>query len=65
MRFTLTAAATRLGVVGDTLKRWEREGKIPRARRDSRNVRFWDEAELDRIRQWIDQRAELARGCAI
>jgi molybdopterin-binding protein len=48
---TLTAseAARRLGISLDTLRRWDRAGKI-RVSRDASNRRVVDAAEIDRLR---------------
>jgi molybdopterin-binding protein len=47
-------AAQRLGISLDTLRRWDRDGRI-RTERDSRNRRVVDAAEIDRLR--AEQRA--------
>jgi len=44
-----TEAARRLGISLDTLRRWDREGKI-RTQRDSANRRLVPAAEIERLR---------------
>ena len=46
--------AATLGLHPDTIRKYEREGLIPRARRSPRNgYRFWPEADVALIRQAI------------
>ena len=47
---TLGAAAKRLGVSVDTLRRWDRDGKLTTTR-DANNNRRVPEAEVERLRQ--------------
>ena len=53
---TRAAAASVLGVHPDTLKRWEDEGIIPDAERDSANRRMYSEADIVRLRQIAEER---------
>src|SRR5918911_703192 len=46
---TLGRAARELGVSPDTLRRWDRDGKL-RTTRDSRNRRLVPQAEVERLR---------------
>jgi molybdopterin-binding protein len=46
---TLGEAARELGVSADTLRRWDRDGKL-RTRRDARNRRIVPSAEVERLR---------------
>jgi molybdopterin-binding protein len=46
---TLGEAARELGVSADTLRRWDRDGKLT-TRRDGRNRRLVSRAEVDRLR---------------
>jgi molybdopterin-binding protein len=46
---TLGEAARELGVSPDTLRRWDRDGKL-RTRRDKRNRRLVPRSELERLR---------------
>jgi len=52
MRTTLTVgeAARAIGVSADTLRRWDRDGKL-RTVRDARNRRLVPEAEVERLTQ--------------
>jgi molybdopterin-binding protein len=47
---TLGEAARELGVSPDTLRRWDRDGKL-RTRRDARNRRLVPRAEVERLRE--------------
>jgi molybdopterin-binding protein len=47
--YTATEAAQRLGISLDTLRRWDRTGRIKTAR-DSRNRRVVAASEIDRLR---------------
>jgi molybdopterin-binding protein len=47
--FTAREAAQRLGISLDTLRRWDRSGRI-RAERDERNRRVVSSAEVERLR---------------
>jgi molybdopterin-binding protein len=46
---TLGEAARELGVSADTLRRWDRDGKL-KTRRDGRNRRLVTRAEVERLR---------------
>jgi molybdopterin-binding protein len=46
---TLGEAARELGVSADTLRRWDRDGKL-RTRRDERNRRLVPRSEVERLR---------------
>jgi len=61
-RKTLPAAdaARQLGISLDTLRRWDRQGRI-RTERDSRNRRLVPASELDRLRGGPEQRELSAR----
>jgi molybdopterin-binding protein len=47
--YTAREAAQRLGISIDTLRRWDRDGRI-RTERDSRNRRIVSAAEVERLR---------------
>ena len=49
MPLTLGEAARAIGVSADTLRRWDRDGKLT-TRRDGRNRRLVSRAEVDRLR---------------
>jgi len=53
---TLGEAGKALGVSVDTLRRWDRDGKL-RTVRDQRNRRLVPMAELDRLREKPDRHA--------
>jgi molybdopterin-binding protein len=47
--YPASEAARRLGISLDTLRRWDRDGRI-RTERDARNRRFVPAAEIERLR---------------
>ncbi|MBD3245505.1 MAG: MerR family transcriptional regulator [Candidatus Omnitrophica bacterium] len=51
---TITDIAQRIGVVPKTLIRWEKSGKIRRARRDWRNWRAYTEDDLEAIKEFYE-----------
>jgi molybdopterin-binding protein len=57
--YTASEAARALGISLDTLRRWDRQGKI-RVRRDGSNRRIVPAAEVDRVRG-TDSRTLSAR----
>jgi hypothetical protein len=44
-----------------TVKRWEEEGLIPKARRDSRGWRYYTEAEVREIKRIVEERNYFVR----
>jgi molybdopterin-binding protein len=58
--FTAAEAARQLGISLDTLRRWDREGKI-RVRRDASNRRVVPAAEVTRIRGAVGDETISAR----
>ena len=58
--FTATEAARALGISLDTLRRWDREGRI-RTRRDPANRRVVPASEIDRLRGGNEPQALSAR----
>lgn len=54
---TMTEVAKTLGIHRDTLKRWIKEGKIPDARRNSRNsYRMFTQDDVNKIRILMQER---------
>ena len=53
-RYTITEAARTIGVRPETIKRWERAGKIPTAKRDWRNWRVYVEQDIQVLRDFYD-----------
>ncbi len=58
-RMTISQAAELVGVSPKTLLRWEKAGKTPKAKRDWRGWRVYEEEDVreliafhDRLRQW-------------
>ena len=59
-RLTAAAAARALGISVDTLRRWDRDGKI-RVERDSANRRVIPASEVDRLRGPVGEETLSAR----
>ena len=51
---TITEIANRLGVVPKTIMRWEKAGKIKKAKRDFRGWRVYSKAELAEMKSFIE-----------
>lgn len=50
---TIKEASEKLGVSKDTLRRWERIGKLKTKRHPMNNYRIYDPAEVDALRNAI------------
>ena len=53
-KMTITEAAKKVGVVPKTIIRWEKSGKIKKARRDWRGWRVYAHKELDELKNFHD-----------
>ena len=53
-RFTITDLAKELGVTTKTIVRWEKAGKVKRAKRDWRGWRIYSKNELDELRNLVE-----------
>ena len=53
-RMTITDIAGRLGVTTKTIVRWEKSGKIGRAKRDWRGWRFYEKEDLKKLKEYKD-----------
>ena len=53
-RFTITDLAKELGVTTKTIVRWEKAGKVKRAKRDWRGWRIYSKDELDELRNLVE-----------
>jgi len=51
---TITEVAEKLGVVPKTIIRWERSGKIKRAKRDWRNWRAYTQDDMSELEKIVD-----------
>ncbi len=51
-RMTITDIAERLGVTTKTIIRWEKTGKIGRAKRDWRGWRFYEKDDLKKLKEF-------------
>ena len=53
-RLTITELAERLGVTTKTITRWEKAGKIKRAKRDWRGWRVYSPDELEEMKSLVE-----------
>ena len=53
-RFSITDVAEQLGVSTKTITRWEKAGKVKRAKRDWRGWRVYSEEELKEMRGFVE-----------
>jgi len=53
-RLTITDVAKSVGVVTKTIIRWERSGKVKKAKRDWRGWRVYAQEDLENIRRFYD-----------
>ena len=51
---TITQVAKKLGVVPKTIMRWEKAGKIKKAKRDFRGWRVYSLAELTEMKGFLE-----------
>ena len=51
---TITDVATRLGVTTKTIVRWEKAGKVNRAKRDWRGWRIYEKCDFKKLREFKD-----------
>lgn len=51
-RMTITDVAERLGVTTKTIARWERSGKVKRAKRDWRGWRFYEKEDFKKLKEF-------------
>ena len=58
-RLTLTEVASIVGVSSRTITRLEKSGKTPKAKRDWRGWRVYDENDLNKIRLFIETVSEV------
>ena len=52
--FTVTEVAERLGVVPKTILRWEKSGKIGKAKRDWRNWRAYTHDDVEQMEKFLE-----------
>ena len=58
-RMTITEVADMVGISPKTLVRWEKVGKVRRAKRDWRGWRVYSEDDLVHIRQFRETLVEV------
>ena len=52
IKMTITEIADIVGISPKTIARWEKAGKVKRAKRNWRGWRIYDEEDLDNIREY-------------
>jgi DNA-binding transcriptional MerR regulator len=58
-RMTITEVADLVGISPKTIVRWEKIGKVRRAKRDFRGWRIYEEEDLNTIRQYRETVVEV------
>ena len=58
-KMTITEVAEIVGISTKTIVRWEKVGKVKRARRDWRGWRIYDESDLVNIKQFRETIIEI------
>lgn len=53
-RMTITDVAERLGVTTKTIARWEKSGKVGRAKRDWRGWRTYEKEDFKKLKDFKD-----------
>ena len=53
-RLSITAVAEQLGVSPKTITRWERAGKVKRAKRDWRGWRVYSPEEVEEMKGFVE-----------
>ena len=53
-RLSITAVAEKLGVSTKTITRWERAGKVKRAKRDWRGWRVYSPEEVEEMKGFVE-----------
>ena len=53
-RFSITDVAKELGVTTKTITRWEKAGKVKRAKRDWRGWRVYSHEELEEMKGLVE-----------
>ncbi len=58
-RMTITEVAQKVGISTKTIIRWEKMGKVRKAKRDWRGWRTYDPTDLDQIKRFRDTVVEV------
>ena len=53
-RLSITEVARQLGVTAKTITRWEKTGKVKRAKRDWRGWRIYSKEDLEEMRRLLE-----------
>lgn len=53
-RFSISEIAEKLGITTKTITRWEKAGKVKRAKRDWRGWRVYSSTELEEMKNLIE-----------
>lgn len=56
---TITEVAELVGISPKTIVRWEKVGKVKKAKRDFRGWRVYDDTDLNDIRQFLETVVEF------
>ena len=59
---TVKEAAEYLGVAPNTIRNWDRDGKIPVYRHPISNYRLFDKKDLDRVLRQIERSGQFPTG---
>ena len=52
-KMTITEVADKLGVVPKTILRWEKSGKVSRAKKDWRGWRVYTRGEFNKLKEFV------------
>ena len=58
-RMTITEVAGMVGISPKTIVRWEKVGKVRRAKRDWRGWRVYEQSDLENIKQFRETLVEV------
>ena len=53
-RFSVTDVAQQLGVTTKTITRWEKAGKVKKAKRDWRGWRVYSKDEVEELKSFVE-----------
>ncbi len=53
-RLSITEVAEKLGITTKTITRWEKSGKVKRAKRDWRGWRVYSHDDLEEMRSFVE-----------
>ncbi|MDR4503229.1 MAG: helix-turn-helix domain-containing protein [Candidatus Scalindua sp.] len=56
---TITEVAKKLGITPRTIKRWEKTGKVKKAKRNYRGWRVYDKFDVEELKRYIGKEANF------